>query len=881
MISLLLVLLTLTAQDPAASRLDPELKGQVLIEELNCAACHSGDLSFSARSKRAPRLADVGSRVNPHYLPAFLRDPQGTKPGTPMPNLLATLGEEERPQAAASLAQFLLSLKKNGFALQAPDAVAAEQGKRLFHSRGCAACHSPRNDQGKELLPQTSVPLGALEKKYSVKSLVDFLRQPHASRPSGRMPDLRLQGQDLECIAHYLLQNTRVPGSLAYTLYRGPVWEGLDSEKVKAERAGQVKDFVLASLGNVPHHTAIRYEGWMNLANAGRYTFFVKMNGGSLVVDGTPIVTQDPSDRRGVKQLEGSAELAAGWRKIQLTYFHTGRDPAFSFEMAGPQSDRQAIPPSMLSVSNEKIPAFEPLQVDAGLAARGREYFGKLGCANCHDDLQVPPRPAPAFGKLDSSRGCLSGAAGPWPRFDLNAEQRQCIARALPRSEQPLLNDKQRLVKTLVAFNCIACHERAGLGGIAPERKALFTGTQPEMGDQGRLPPPLTHVGAKLKPEWIGEVLLRGKRQRGYLDASMPQFGEANVGHLVDLFGKVDELEAATIPAVADVQESKNAGHRLIGVGGLSCIACHDFNGQKSGGVSALDLVTVTERLQKNWFHLYLREPSRFHPLVIMPTYWPDGKAALPAILGGDAGQQIEALWLYLEDGPRVRKPVGLSRQSNELRVGDGAEICRGRSPVGYRGIAVGYPERINLAFDSEEMALRQLWKGEFANVDLGSFQPRGTDRISFPPGIPFHRLKSLEDNWPYKGKTSYPFPQDQGYQFRGYHLDPLRRPTFLYHYGDIAVEDGFEDVRDKSGTAYFKRTLIFEAPAEQSPFYFRAAAAKSVTRESDRSFGLEPLRLRITSEHKGIVREGNPAEVLIPLTLPQGRSLLTVEYQW
>jgi len=178
-------------------------------------------------------------------------------------------------------------------------------------------------------------------------------------------------------------------------------------------------------------------------------------------------------------------------------------------------------------------------------------------------------------------------------------------------------------------------------------------------------------------------------------------------------------------------------------------------------------------------------------------------------------------------------------------------------------------------------MALRQLWKGEFANVDLGSFQPRGTDRISFPPGIPFHRLKSLEDNWPYKGKTSYPFPQDQGYQFRGYHLDPLRRPTFLYHYGDIAVEDGFEDVRDKSGTAYFKRTLIFEAPAEQSPFYFRAAAAKSVTRESDRSFGLEPLRLRITSEHKGIVREGNPAEVLIPLTLPQGRSLLTVEYQW
>ncbi len=883
MIDVLLVLLSLTTQDPlvpgpASSRLDPELKGQVLIEELNCAACHSGDASLAARSKKAPRLSDVGSRVNPHYLEPFLRDPHGAKPGTLMPDLLAPLGEAERIPVAAALAQFLTSLKKNEFALQAPDAVAAEHGKRLFHSRGCAACHSPRDENGAELLPKTSVSLGALEGKYSVKSLTDFLRQPHASRPSGRMPDLRLQGQDLERIAHYLLQKTRVPGALAYTLYRGPVWEGLDSDKVKADRAGQVKDFALGSLGNVQHHTAIRYEGWMNLAAPGRYTFFLKMNGGSLEVDGMPVLRQDPSDRRGIKQLEGSAELAAGWRKIQLTYFHTGRDPAFSFEMAGPQFQRQEIPSSMLSVSSEKIPAFEPLKADAELARRGQEYFGKLGCANCHDDLQVPPRSAPFFGKLDPSRGCLSGAAGPWPRFDLNVEQRGWIAKALPHAEQPHLSDQQRVNKTLATFNCIACHERAGLGGIAPERKALFAGIQPEMGDQGRLPPPLTHVGAKLKTEWSAEVLLRGKRQRSYLDVSMPQFGEANVGHLVDLFGKVDALEAATIPAVANVQESKNAGLQMMGAGGLSCIACHDFNGQKSGGVSALDLVGVTERLQKSWFHLYLREPSRFHPLVIMPTYWPDGKAALPSILGGDAGQQIEALWLYLEDGARVRKPVGLSRQSNELRVGDVAEICRGRSPVGYRGIGVGYPERINLTFDSEEMALRQLWKGEFASVDLGSFQPRGTDRISFPPGIPFHHLKSLEDNWPYKGKTSYSFPQDQGYQFRGYRLDALKRPTFLYRYGDVAVEDGFEDLLDKKGKAYFKRTLSFEAPAEQSPFYFRAAAGKSVTQEAERSFGLDSLRLRISSEHKGIVREG---EVLIPLTLPQGRSILTLEYQW
>ena len=863
-----------------SSQLDPELKGLVLIEELNCAACHASDAAFAGRSKKAPRLSAVGSRVNPAYIESFIRDPHGTKPGTTMPDVLTQLSDVEKGAAAKSITHFLLSLKKNDFALLPPDAVAAKLGERLFHSRGCAACHSPRDATGSELLPKTSAPLGALEKKYSIKSLVEFLRQPHASRPSGRMPDMRLQGQDLERIAHYLLRATRVPGNLAYTLYRGQVWEGLESDEVKAERAGHVSDFAVESLGKLQPHTAIRFEGWLNISHAGRYSFFLQMNGCSLRVDGKELVALDPSDRRGVKKLEGAAELAAGWRKIELVCFHTGRELKFSFEMEGPQFARQPIPSSMLSVSNEPIAAFETLKVDAELAARGREYFGELGCAKCHDDLGIASKSATAFAKLEPSRGCLSEAAGPWPRFDLNAEQRGLIAKALPRAEQPL-DDKQQLNKTLVTFNCIACHERTGLGGVAPERNANFTGTKEALGDQGRIPPPLSHVGAKLKPEWIADVLLRGKRQRDYLDASMPQFGEANVGHLVELFGKIDELEAVTFPKIANIQESKNAGYEMIGTAGFSCIACHDFNGQKAGGAGALDIVNVTERIKKSWFHLYMRQPSRFHPTVIMPSYWPGGQSIRPGILGGDTAQQIEALWTYLEDGTRAKKPAGLSRQSSELRVGDVAEICRGRGTAGYRGIGVGYPGRISLAFDSEEMALRDLWKGEFVNVDLGSFHARGTDRISFPAGIPFHRLKSLDDNWPYKGKTNYTFPQDHGYQFRGYRLDALRRPTFQYRYGDIAVEDFFEDVRDKDGGAYFKRTFQFDAPDTQSPFFFRAATGKKITMQSERVFAADALQLRITSEHKAIVREGNPGEVLIPLTLPKGRSTLTLEYRW
>ena len=153
-------------------------------------------------AKKAPRLSAVGSRLNPKYLEMFIRDPHGTKPAATMPDLLAQLGRAEKAATAQALTHFLLSLRKNDFSLQPPDAVAAKQGERLFYSRGCAACHSPRDANGIELLQKTSAPLGALEKKYSFKSLVDFLRQPHASRPSGRMPDMRLSGQDMDLHPH-------------------------------------------------------------------------------------------------------------------------------------------------------------------------------------------------------------------------------------------------------------------------------------------------------------------------------------------------------------------------------------------------------------------------------------------------------------------------------------------------------------------------------------------------------------------------------------------------------------------------------------------------------------------------------------------------------
>ena len=862
--------------------LEDPLKGRILIEELNCVACHQAEESFTHSSRTSPRLQNLTKRINPDYLQRFIASPHEVKPGTMMPDLLAPLDPQQKQQVAKELTHFLLSLdQETPFRQEAIDPVAATEGNQLFHTVGCVACHSPRSSNGLELIPHDSVALGELSTKYSYQSLRQFLQKPHLIRPSGRMPDLRLPNQDLDRIVHYLLQKTEVPGHLRYKTWRGKVWEGLKGD-VTPEKGGLAKDFSLSEFrdrnGKVAQHTAIQLEGYIEIERPGEYHAYLEMNGGTLSFNGSKIIDERPSDRRGMKKFTAKTTLQKGWNSIELLYFHTGRNADLKFEIEGPNFKRQPIPSSLLSISKTPIPVVTPLQVDPDLAQKGKAHFGNLGCAKCHDDVKVDSPEYTAFAALQPEQGCLSQTT-PKVHYHLNPKDRALITKALHQGHQRELTDLEKVHKTLTTFNCIACHERKGLGGISTSRNSFFTGSAEELGDQGRIPPPLTHVGAKLTESWMREVLIHGNRQREYLNTRMPLFGETHVGHLVDLFAKVDQLEQATLPKVQNIQESKKAGYEMIGADGLSCIACHDYNGQKSGGAGALDIVHVTKRLQKNWFHLYMRQPSRFHPTVIMPTYWPGGQPIRPEILEGDTEKQIEALWNYLSDGQRAKTPKGLSRQSNEIRVADETIMVRGRGTASYRGIGVGYPERISLVFDSREMNLTHLWKGEFVNIGHGRFNIRGENRFAFAPGIPFHRLDSLDESWPYKGKANYTFPQDHGYQYRGYHLDAQKRPTFRYQYGTVFVSDFFEDQVEKDA-AYFQRTMTFETSQNEEPFFFRVASGKKIS-EVEKGWQIDQLHLRISPQPDLIIRDGEPQELLLPLTLKAGKTTLNLEYRW
>ena len=165
------------------------------------------------------------------------------------------------------------------------------------------------------------------------------------------------------------------------------------------------------------------------------------------------------------------------------------------------------------------------------------------------------------------------------------------------------------------------------VGGPEEASNPLFLTTQPEMGDEGRVPPPLDGVGGKLNPDYLEQILDKGVRDRPYMHTRMPGFGAANVGALAALFAAADKT--ASVPPVqfhTTEAKVKAAGRFLVGGQALSCFKCHTFAGQQAEGVQGIDMMLMTKRLQRDWFQRYLLDPQAIRPGTRMPASWPDGK---------------------------------------------------------------------------------------------------------------------------------------------------------------------------------------------------------------------------------------------------------------
>jgi cbb3-type cytochrome oxidase cytochrome c subunit len=629
----------LPAKVPPRLSVDRELeRGRFLVEECACTTCHqsaNGDkLAKTLRPRQGPDLSNVGSRLYPGWIAQWLENPHKVRPGAVMPRMFA---DEEAGRIERSLVtHYLASLggpvkttakKPNAKELRA----SVDRGEQLFTSTGCIACHGEPGGKATPPSPPRAfyglgfpegapcvVRLTGLGSKLPAEKLSAYLENPLTLDPSGRMPNMQLNGKDSQDLARYLCQDKD---------------SGMDRDLPTAPSADKILE-----------------------------TF---------------------------RRLDSRAEELAAFRRLPL---------------------------------------------ETQLVDLGKRLVIDKGCNHCH---KITPQGQPFASVLASAsfddikksqvqgKGCLAAApeqTGKAPWFALPADGRKSLSRFLQEGtgEVGSIAPAHAARVALQRYNCLACHQRDGEGGLTAKTLDELRKLEKVESAEAVNPPPLTGVGHKLRTSWLRHVLTGGGRARPWMGLRMPQFGGANISHLPEAIASLEGIPADNQAHKVPLNAAKlEAGRALVGRQTFGCISCHDIAGIANTGTRGPDLAIMNQRVRYEWYRRWLELPQRIYPGTRMPIIFSEGKSPLPAVLGGNADAQAEAMWAYLSLGPSLPLPEGLEPPKGlVLRVTDKPIMLRTFMPdAGSRAIAIGYPKGISMAFDAATCRLAYAWSGNFLDA--------------------------------------------------------------------------------------------------------------------------------------------------------------------
>lgn len=747
-------------------------------------------------------------------------------------------------QQFLDLLRYVLDLKERGpQADLATTATAARReltpemrGRVLLGQLNCTACHT--DTQQRSVVDTVAAPnLRWSARHLNPQHLARFIAQPHQVKPGSHMPQMMSQTapaarQEVAAlIVDYL---TSLDGSL----YPEPS-EQTDGSAVK-------RGFdVFHSAGCVACHS-------LRDAQAVEQPLDDSVPLGELHTkySHTALVAmlEDPQLARPHGRMPN----------LQLTHREAVDTAAFLLQAASPGEVSRQAPTA------ERI-------------TQGQSLFHSLKCSACHKVDDRPATPARPLAQLNASAGCLADTPDPrTPRFALSARQTADLRAALSAAAAPLTAE-QSIETQLTYFHCTSCHQRDDLGGVSTARRTHFQTTNLNLGEQGRIPPTLTGVGAKLQAKWMRDVLVNGRSIRPYMKTRMPRFVESDITDLMTRLQAADELSPTPPVQIADQKAARQQGLELAGNKGLNCVACHTYQYKIADTMPAVDLTEMAERLQPDWFHQYMLSPQTFSPNTVMPSFWPGGQAIRPDIVGTPA-EQVEALWQYLLDGRQARAPRGVIREPLEIVVTDEARMLRRGYPgMGKRGIGVGYPGGVNIAFDAEQLRLAMLWKGRFVDPS-GVWYGQGHGRVR-PMGRPITLAAGPDLDWQ-KQAWAVDDGRPPNHRFRGYQLDERRQPTFRYSLGDVVVTDTFAPVSgDDTGQTHLQRRLTLTTDAASDPLRLRLVSGDFRLSANGTIVRSDSLQIQVRSDHT-IRAEADTASIILSLA-PQTSQEILLQYQW
>lgn len=742
-----------------------------------------------------------------------------------------------------------------------------EAGLVLLTELGCLACHEDSGIAPDWLVPKQAPDLSEAGRRIRPQYLHDWVAVPHSLKPGSTMPDMLagLSDNDREkyatALTHFLISRG---GPLP------PAEIGLEEDGLEDGEA------LFHTVGCVACHdprreksAALEEDDFWDEAEA---------------IEAPPIV--QPSVPLPDLARKTSAAALAGFLEHPLAIRPSGRMPDMKLT-----SDEASALATYLTHPDGEASVPPVFVVDPNLAREGERLFASLGCAACHEkplaDAYLDAAP-PLSNVIEAERGagCLTETpALGRPFYSLSLDQRDAVATALAALNSGLSGDNALAVDhRLAALNCYACHPRGGLDGPEPGRMPIFeAAVDADLGEEGRLPPDLSGVGAKLTPTWL-EAILRGEEDvRPYMKTRMPRFGWEQVALLASRLPVIDQDPHAPEVNVTGLEHHHRNlyGRQLAGVNGLGCVNCHGLNGHPSLGVPAVDLAHAPDRLQPTWFMKYLLDPASLRPGTRMPAFFAEGKSTFPALFEGDARKQIEALWIYLKEVDQTRLPEGMEGTDNfELVPEDAPIVLRTfMKDVGMRAIAVGFPEGVHAAFDAGLARFLMSWKGRF--LDAGSTwsdrfsplaEPLGQAIWRFPEGPALVCLESRDTPWPRDATETIP-------RFLGYRLDSGRVPVFRYTCLGMVIEDRVQPL-EGSG---WSREISFGGTPES--LYFLAARSSLITQDAEDAFTLADgsvLRVQSNGGEATIMRKSSDIfEVLLPIPVSTDRIEITQQVRW
>jgi cytochrome c551/c552 len=535
------------------------------------------------RKKVGPSLKEVRVKLNKEWIPVWLENPQAFRPGTRMPRF--RLDDEQRKEIAAFIWQSGVPGK-----LPAQPPGDPANGKELFETRGCMACHSI--GEGAQQVGGTfAANLTRVGEKENYDYLVRWIHNPrertapycpvekrdltpedyakhglpyvfdldHDKCPNDGavlqvqqmtvMPNLRLTMEESRDIASYLMtQKKKDPKDYAATPY-------MDDPALKPKGLALVKLYGCAGCHEIS-----------GLEDESRI-------GTELTKEGSK-----PIERLDFALLTHKADLE-GWYTHKGFFEHKLQDPAI---------------------------------YDTGM-------------------LKAP---------LEKLR---------MPNFDLKPEEITALTTFLLGSVESNLpetyfyepEDQRRDIqegwKIVLKYNCTGCHVlRIGQRSVVMD---LPRYQNPDWRDQ--LPPRLIGEGARVDPLWLAKFLenpplsdtdVNKNGVRPYLKIRMPTFyfSPDEVAKLVRFFGALSSQPepyiAPKLEPLTDLERS--LARSLFASQGAPCLACHATGDPTHDQrATAPSFMLSKTRLKPDWARRWMLDPSMMSPGTAMPSglFKPEG----------------------------------------------------------------------------------------------------------------------------------------------------------------------------------------------------------------------------------------------------------------